>query len=138
MRKLPISPAAALLLATWFAMPAAHAQQRDDGAATGAPAQVDADAAAGAGAEAVAPDETTRSGFGQVMSVLTGLLQDAARREATGQGDGFALDNPAIEISVTPAEGQTSLLREAPAGKRMTARERHAAGARALAGGTPR
>ena len=137
-----------LLLAavTLFAMPVAYAQQRQDdgtreaaadtteaGTGTGIDARVDT----AADERADAPDQSPGSGFGQVMSVLTGLLQEAAQREATGRSDGFALDNPAIEISVTPVEGRTSLLR-APAGKRTAAgKGRRGADARQLAGSTP-
>ena len=52
-----------------------------------------------------------RNGFGQVMALLTGLLADAARREARGDDAGFALDNPAVVISVTPVQGTGSFLR---------------------------
>lgn len=95
-------------------------------------------AAAGTGiADDAGADAAPRSGFGQVMSVLTGLLQDAAQREATGRGEGLVLDNPAIEISVTPVEGQTSLLR-APTERRVVRDAGREAGKRQLAGGTPR
>jgi hypothetical protein len=146
MRKFPVLLATSLL-AMAFA-PAAHARQTDHAVATGhalPEAGVAADTGAGTGAtvdagadaEPQQAAETSRSGFGQVMSVLTGLLQDAAQREATGRGDGFALDNPAIEISVTPVEGQTSLLRT-PAGRDAAGERRSGAREPQLAAGTPR
>lgn len=57
------------------------------------------------------PDASARNGFGQVMALLTGLLEDAARREASGDRQGFALDNPAVAVSVTPVQGADSFLR---------------------------
>ena len=144
MRTLLLLPVLLLL-----AIPAALATQRVDG--TGAvvledttpprvatlPVHADTGDHGETGETDADSGDAPRSGFGQVMSVLTGLLHDAAQREATGRGDGFALDNPAIEISVTPVEGQTSLLRAST--------RRHAAGQaprgareKQLAGGTPR
>ena len=156
MRTFLLLPAVVLSVVVLSAMPAAHAQQRDAQAprATAAATGIDADAADADGGDADVADEdvadaedvaragtnadaeagTSRSGFGQVMSVLTGLLQDAAQREATGRSDGFALDNPAIEISVTPVEGRTALLRTEAGG----AETRHAEGGRQLARGNPR
>ena len=141
MRKLPALSAIVLSAAFLLAMTGAQAQPSSDrdGRATAVvdteaatDAEVGTDDDAGADAHDGAP-----SGFGQVMSVLTGLLQDAAQREATGRSDGFALDNPAIEISVTPVEGHDSLLR-APAARHATAgQKRHGTSARQLAGGTP-
>jgi hypothetical protein len=52
-----------------------------------------------------------RSGFGQVMGVLTHLLQDAAERELGRREPGLVLENPALQISVTPVEGETSFVR---------------------------
>lgn len=97
MRKLPFLLATSLL--AMALAPAAPAQQADPAVATSG---VATDADAGTGVDTIAepaadPREATdapRSGFGQVMSVLTGLLQDAAQREATGRGDGIALDTP--------------------------------------------
>lgn len=113
----------------------AQGQQRDQPAAMPAIAMDTGagEAAVDTGADQAA--ESPRSGFGQVMSVLTGLLQDAAQQEASGRSDGFALDNPAIEISVTPVEGRTSLLQAPP--ERNAAREQ-GSGRERLAGGTPR
>ena len=140
MRKFPF-----LLATSLFAMalaPVAHAQQSGHAVATtGVAADAEADTGttvdAGADADPRQATDESRSGFGQVMSVLTGLLQDAAQREATGRGDGFALDNPAIEISVTPVEGQTSLLRT-PAGRDAAGERRSGAREPQLAAGTPR
>ena len=56
-------------------------------------------------------DTRSRSGFGQVMALLTGLLEDAAQREASGGRQGFALDNPAVVVSVTPVQGADSFVR---------------------------
>ena len=58
-----------------------------------------------------AADTRSRSGFGQVMALLTGLLEDAAQREASGGRQGFALDNPAVVVSVTPVQGADSFVR---------------------------
>ena len=68
------------------------------------------------GAQASAQDDAppaggSRSGFGQVMALLTGLLEDAAQREASGNKEGFALDHPAVVVSVTPVRGADSFLR---------------------------
>jgi len=57
------------------------------------------------------PDASARSGFGQVMALLTGLLEDAAQREASGGTQGVALDNPAVVVSVTPVQGADSFVR---------------------------
>ena len=123
-----------------LAMPVVQAQQPRDETARTTEAVDGSDAGAGAGVDMDAgPDaaDGAHSGFGQVMSVLTGLLQDAAQREATGRSDGFTLDNPAIEISVTPVEGRDSLLR-APVARQATAGpRREATDTRQLAGGTP-
>ena len=141
MRKLSCLLATALL-----AMPLAHAQQHADttataGAATAGAsteADIDGDAPTPANADAdAAANDAPHSGFGQVMSVLTSLLEDAARREATGHGEGLVLDNPAIEISGTPVAGETSLLR-ANAGRHAVPTETApAAIGRQLAGGDP-
>lgn len=154
MRKTPL-----LLVIVLLVAPLAHAQQRGQAARTAAAtagadaveanagpadataADVDAAAMGEVAMDEVARDEadsdagdTTRSGFGQVMSVLTGLLADAAQREATGRGEGLALDNPAIEISVTPVDGARSFVRDPrPAAKRTRGRP----SAAQLAGGTP-
>ena len=146
MRKFPFLLAISLLAVALA--PVAHAQQPGHAVTTDhvlPAAGVAADAEggtgttvdAGADADPQPAADATRSGFGQVMSVLTGLLQDAAQREATGRGDGFALDNPAIEISVTPVEGQTSLLRT-PAGRDAAGERRSGAREPQLAAGTPR
>lgn len=146
MRKFPFLLATSLLAMALASV--AQAQQSDHAVATdhalseaGLAADAEAGTAAtvdaGADADPQQADDAARSGFGQVMSVLTGLLQDAAQREATGRGDGFALDNPAIEISVTPVEGQTSLLRT-PAGREATGERRSGAREPQLAAGTPR
>ncbi len=122
-----------------LAMPVVQAQQPRDETARTTEAVDGSDAGAGAGVDmdAGADAADAPSGFGQVMSVLTGLLQDAAQREATGRSDGFTLDNPAIEISVTPVEGRDSLLR-APVARQATAGPRRdATDTRQLAGGTP-
>lgn len=139
MRKFPALPAVFLPAALFLAMTAAHAGQadKDEARATdvaGRAAMTDAEADVDIDASADARDKAP-SGFGQVMSVLTGLLQDAAQQEASGRSDGFALDNPAIEISVTPVEGRTSLLQAPP--ERNAAREQ-GSGRERLAGGTPR
>ena len=68
------------------------------------------------GAQASAQDDAppaggSRSGFGQVMALLTGLLEDAAQREASDAKESFALDNPAVVVSVTPVRGADSFVR---------------------------
>lgn len=75
-----------------------------------------------------------KSGFGQVMAVLTGLLQDAAQREAGGGDDGFQLEDPALRIEVTPVAGSDSFLREEPRRARRTTGPARAAVAAQLAG----
>lgn len=93
----------AVLLGT-LALPAFG--QEPDGIATG-----DTTRAAPANTPAQAGDDASKSGFGQVMALLTGLLEDAAQREASGGKEGFALDNPAVVVSVTPVEGADSFVR---------------------------
>lgn len=56
----------------------------------------------------------SKSGFGQVMAVLTGLLQDAAMREAGGGNEGFQLEDPALRIEVTPVAGSDSFRQAEP------------------------
>ena len=55
-----------------------------------------------------------RSGFGQVMSVLTGLLQEAAARQSTsGPANAspfLSSDQSAVTISVTPVAGRSTFL----------------------------
>lgn len=87
--------------------------QEPDGTATGdttraAPANTQAQVQAG---EDARPDLGSKSGFGQVMALLTGLLEDAAQRETSGSTQGFALDNPAVVVSVTPVQGADSFMR---------------------------
>lgn len=134
MRNVRLTLATSLLAMSLAAI--AQAQQRDQPAAMPAIATDtdDGETAVDTGADQEMA-ESPRSGFGQVMSVLTSLLHDAAQQEASGRSDGFALDNPAIEISVTPVEGRTSLLQAPP--ERNAARARRG-GRERLAGGTPR
>lgn len=67
-----------------------------------------------AGVDASATESTTRakSGFGQVMSVLTTLLQDAATKEAAGTSstaaDLLSAEASAVSISVTPVAGSST------------------------------
>ena len=53
-----------------------------------------------------------KSGFGQVMSVLTTLLQDAAHKEATGASATasqiLSSEESAVTISVTPVAGSST------------------------------
>lgn len=83
----------------------AHDGATADDATLASPAHV--------GAQAASADASAgpRNGFGQVMALLTGLLADAAQREASGDDAGFALDNPAVVVSVTPVQGTDSFLR---------------------------
>jgi len=75
-----------------------------------------------------------KSGFGQVMSVLTGLLHDAAMREAGNGGEGIQLEDPALRIEVTPVAGSDSFLQAQPRKPARTAGEARATVAAQLAG----
>ena len=97
-------------LATCIAAPASMAQHRDPSApqpviAAAAPAAIQDDAAT-----AVATGKP-RSGFGQVMRMLTDLLQEAARKQASATGNDASLSatagNSAVNISVTPVAGRS-------------------------------
>lgn len=100
MRKASIVVAIAACAASSMAL----AQQREQVAGTAAPAVQSADAG-----ESV---NRGKSGFGQVMSVLTTLLQDAARKEATGApstaAELLAAEESAVAIKVTPVAGSST------------------------------
>lgn len=114
------------LLAGAGAPPLAAAQSAggDDATAEAAADGADASLEAHAETDATAP----KSGFGQVMAVLTGLLRDAAMREAGDADDGFALEDPALRIAVTPVQGSDSFL-QAPRAPDRDARRPPRAGA---------
>lgn len=82
------------------------AQQRDPPPDMASPAAV---ATTSAG-----PDGTGRgkSGFGQIMSVLTGLLQDAAGKESASASSSatriLSSDQSAVTITVTPVAGRST------------------------------
>ena len=56
--------------------------------------------------------EHKKSGFGQVMSVLTGLLQDAAGKESAGASSStsqtLSSEESAVTITVTPVAGRST------------------------------
>ena len=99
-----------LAVAACAASSLSQAQPRDPQAETAPPATA-ANASADAG-----DNDTVRgkSGFGQVMSVLTGLLQEAAARQASsGPANASPLlssDQSAVTISVTPVAGRSTFL----------------------------
>lgn len=87
-----------------------------------------------------APVDKGRSGFGQVMRVLTDLLQEAARQQASAtREDAFSStlsgDDSAVTIRVTPVAGRSSF--HAPKAKRGTAAQ-SAAGAAMTLDASPR
>lgn len=102
------------VIATCIAAPAALARDRPMAKPAVAPA-----------APAAIQDDTTvaegkaRSGFGQVMRMLTDLLQEAARKQASATGNDAPLpataDNSAVSISVTPVAGRSSFYAPKPA-----------------------
>lgn len=99
-----------LAVAACAASSLSQAQHRDPSADTASPATA-------ASASADAGDDDTghgRSGFGQVMSVLTGLLQEAAARQSTrGPANAspfLSSDQSAVTISVTPVAGRSTFL----------------------------
>ena len=93
-----------LAIAACVASPLSLAQQRDPAPATAeATTRTSADQGGG---------ERKQSGFGQVMSVLTGLLQDAAGKESTGTSttasQTLSSEESAVVITVTPVEGRST------------------------------
>ena len=83
------------------------AQQRDPAPGTASPAV----AITGAPMD-VDGGEHKKSGFGQVMSVLTGLLQDAAGKESAGAASStsemLSSEDSAVSIRVTPVAGRST------------------------------
>ena len=83
-----------------------------------------ADIASPTAADATRPEdgdnETGKSGFGQVMSVLTTLLQEAAAKQAAdGPSNASALlssDQSAVTITVTPVAGRSTFFVDKPRG----------------------
>ena len=90
------------------------AERRDPPTDTASPA-----ATAPASAE-VGDNEPARdkSGFGQVMSMLTGLLQEAAAKQANSGSSDAALplssDESAVTITVTPVAGRSTFFVDKP------------------------
>lgn len=104
-----------LAIATCAASPLALAQSRDisaDSPSAAVATPVQTQAADATPERAIAPKKP-KSAFGQVMAVLTHLLQEAATKQATGaQPDtslpGMPSDHSALTITVTPVAGQTT------------------------------
>ncbi|MCI4568457.1 hypothetical protein [Lysobacter sp. CFH 32150] len=104
-----------LAIATCAASPLALAQSRDistDSPSTAVATPVQTQAAEATSERAITPKKP-KSAFGQVMAVLTHLLQEAATKQATGaQPDtslpGTPSDHSALTITVTPIAGQTT------------------------------
>jgi hypothetical protein len=74
-----------------------------------------------ANADAESGDNQTpseKSGFGQIMSMLTGLLQEAAAKQATSGSSDAPLsessDQSAVTISVTPVAGRSTFYVDKP------------------------
>lgn len=90
------------------------AQHRDPPADIASPAAA-ANTSADAGDNGTVRD---KSGFGQVMSVLTGLLQDAAARQTTGTSSNapqlLSSGQSAVTITVTPVAGRTTFFVDKP------------------------
>lgn len=100
-------------MATCVAAPEVLAQRSSLEAAANVPApSANSRQHAGAPADADAGDKG-RSGFGQVMQLLTQLLQDAADKQATAApADALVAaeddSSAAVSIRVTPVEGRSS------------------------------
>ena len=62
--------------------------------------------------------ERGKSGFGQIMSVLTGLLQDAAARESVRASatasETLSSEESAVTITVTPVAGRSTFFVDKP------------------------
>ena len=102
-----------LAIAACAASSLSLAQQPDPSADSATPS-------AGATATVESGDNETlpeKSGFGQVMSMLTGLLQEAAARQATRGSSDASLpqsDQSAVTISVTPVAGRSTFYVDKP------------------------
>lgn len=110
MRKASIRKASIVFaIAACAASSLSLAQRRDPPTDLASPA-----ATTTASAESTTDGGTNRekSGFGQVMSVLTGLLQEAAGKEATGASSThsrtLSSDQSAVTITVTPVAGRST------------------------------
>ena len=109
------------IVVTMFACAAsslALAQQRD--------AAIDATSPVATTTASVESDDGTargKSGFGQIMSVLTGLLQDAAGKEVAGASSSasqmLSSDQSAVTITVSPVAGRSTLFVDKPSGEKM-------------------
>lgn len=95
----------------------ALAQQREPPSKQASPAAIVTHAGA---------DDTAvrgKSGFGQIMSVLTGLLQDAAGKESVGASSTGARtlssDESAVTITVTPVAGRSTFFVDKPSVRKL-------------------
>lgn len=99
-----------LAVAICIAPASALAQARDSSARSAAVATAVHPQATDASADR--PAGQKKSAFGQVMNVLTSLLQEAAARQSGAQPDtnlaDMASENSAVTITVTPSEGRTT------------------------------
>jgi hypothetical protein len=103
-----------LAIAACAASSLSLAQDRDppaDGATPATTANADAESG-----DNQTPSE--KSGFGQIMSMLTGLLQEAAAKQATSGSSDAPLsessDQSAVTISVTPVAGRSTFYVDKP------------------------
>ncbi len=103
-----------LTIAACASSPLSLAQHSDPASAVATPAV--------ATASAPADDdggEHQKSGFGQVMSVLTGLLQDAAGKEksagaSSSMAQTLSSEESAVTITVTPVAGRSTFYVDKP------------------------
>jgi len=103
-----------LAIAACAASSLSLAQSRDPAADVAAPAAA-SQGSADAGDNGTARD---KSGFGQVMSMLTTLLQEAAAKQAnSGSSDAslpLSSEQSAVTITVTPVAGRSSFFVDKP------------------------
>ena len=121
MRKASVLLAIAACAASSLSLAQQHRDQRADIASPAAKASTEA-------ASTEADDNgavRAKSGFGQVMSVLTGLLQEAAARQAAGASSKasplLSSDQSAVAITVTPVAGRTTFFVDKAAADRNSA-----------------
>lgn len=107
-----------LAIAACAASSMAPAQQPQQARGVGSPASTHAETTDAA--------DRGKSGFGQVMSVLTTLLQDAANKEASGTAttaaERLSADESAVSISVTPVTGSSTFFVAKPSRGQRPAR----------------
>ena len=95
------------------------------------------DAAPATKADAERVPAAQRSALGQVMSMLTGLLQEAAAREAGTAPAALSSDQSAVTVTVTPAAGRSSLRRGGAIAPPASAPPAVAAGGEVASRGAP-